>query len=517
MIEVLDLYATFLERKLPRDELHALPQARVRDDWPLFDWQREIVTWAAQRGRAALFTATGTGKTRMQLAVAHSWHEATGRDVLILAPLAVSAQTAREGEAIGLPVTVCREATDVRAGVNITNYERLERFDPAGFAGLVLDESSILRDHTGQTRQMIQQWADLIPHRLACTATPVPNDVQEIVTHSAFVGALSTAEALATFFVKDESGSRSGAYRLKGHARDQFFAWMASWSVALRTPADLGYDAAAFALPALIEHEIVVPAKRDPGDALFVGAASTMSERREARSATLDDRVAEVAALVAAEPDEPWLLWCDYNPEADALCAAIPGAVEVRGSMDPDEKERLLLAFADGEIRYLVTKPRIAGHGMNWQHCARIAFVGISDSWEARYQAVRRCWRYGQTREVRVWTARAEDEQNVADNVARKQRQADELANGMVAAMAQEWKGERDAHAEHERDIAHGEDWTLHLGDSAEVLPELDAESVGLSVFSPPFPGLYVYSATPLMSRRSSSTCGSSPGRRCCA
>lgn len=485
-------YADFLAAKLPRDDAHGLPDAKVPDA-PLFDWQAEIVQWAARRSRAALFTATGTGKTRMQLAWAHSVHAATNRDVLILAPLAVSAQTAREGAAIGLPVTVCREATDARRGVNITNYERLDRFDPGNYGALVLDESSILRNYSGTVRQQIQAWAERVPHRLAATATPVPNDVMEITNHSEFVGAMRGKEVISLFFVADDA-SLSRSYRLKGHAQREFFGWLASWSIALRTPADLGYPDDGYILPGLEEREIIVPSGRDPGAQLFVQAASSMGERREARLSTVDARADAIAELVHAEPDEPWLVWCDYNAEADAMLDRLPGAVEVRGSMPAEEKEEALLGFADGDVRVLVTKPSIAGHGMNFQRCARIGFVGVADSWEQRYQGIRRCLRFGQERVVKVWTARADDEQNVVDNVARKARQADNLMEGMVAAMASSWQSGNRERVPHERDLAIGDDWVLHLGDSTDVLDEFDAESVGLSVFSPPFPGMYVYS-----------------------
>ncbi|MDB5069582.1 MAG: putative Helicase domain protein [Candidatus Eremiobacteraeota bacterium] len=399
----------------------------------LFDFQRAITPWALGRGRAAIFAATGLGKTAMQLAWAERVAIETAAPVLLLAPLAVGQQTAGEAKRFGAAATLCREHSDVRAGINITNYDRLDHFDPSAFGGVVLDESSILKAYDGATRAALTEAFSRTAYRLACTATPAPNDIMELANHAEFLGVMTRAEMLATFFVHD--GGETQKWRLKGHAESDFWRWMASWAVMFTSPADLGFDGERYVLPPLSIREHVLDAPATSHDSLFALEASTLMERRAARRASLSDRVRRVAELVAAEPDEPWLIWCDLNDEAGALAAIIPGATEVRGTDDPDEKESALLAFSRGEARVLVTKPSIAGFGMNWQHCARIAFCGVSDSWEAFHQAIRRCWRFGQRREVLVHVVSTTTENAVLRNLQRKERGAAAMTAAMVAQM----------------------------------------------------------------------------------
>jgi len=409
------------------------PRVGVAD---LFPWQRELVAWALRRGRAALFCDTGLGKTRMQLAWAAAVHAATGRDVLVLAPLAVAAQTAREGAAIGVPVAVCREPGDVRPGVNVTNYDRLEKFEVARFGGVVLDESSILKHHDARSRTALIEAFAATPFRLCCTATPAPNDHTELGNHAEFLGVCSRTEMLATYFCHD--GGETQVWRLKGHAEGLFWKWVVSWAVAVRRPSDLGHADDGYALPALRLHEHVLAA--DDFDAraagtLFALPALDLQTQRAAKRGSLAARVAKVAALVAAEPAEPWLVWCELNDEADALERAIPGAVQVAGSDSPETKEAALLGFTAGAPRVLVTKPSIAGFGMNWQHCARVAFASITHSYEQFYQAVRRCWRFGQARPVEVHVVASETEAAVLASLRRKEADAARLTAGMVAAV----------------------------------------------------------------------------------
>lgn len=400
----------------------------------LFPFQRDIAAWALRLGRAAVFAGTGLGKTSMQVEWARRVEAHEDRPVLILAPLAVGQQTVAEARNLGVEVRFAREAAEVEArGVYVTNYERFERFDPARFAGVVLDESSILKAHDGKTRTaLIEGWSGT-RFRLACTATPAPNDFMELTNHAEFLGVMSRAEMLATFFVHD--GGETQKWRLKGHAEAEFWKWMASWAVMLRSPADLGYDDDRYTLPPMVMREHVIESAPTDAGALFALEANTLHERRAARRASLDRRVKLAAELVAAEPDEPWLIWCDLNDESAALTRAIPGAVEVRGSDDPDEKERRLIGFSAGAPQVLVTKPSIAGFGMNWQHCARVVFVGLSDSWEAFYQAVRRCYRFGQEREVQVHVITSSAESAVLANIRRKERDADAMVAAMVAQM----------------------------------------------------------------------------------
>src|SRR5947209_7663225 len=455
----------------------------------LFPFQRDIVRWALKRGRAAVFADCGLGKTPMQLVWGDHLVRHTGLPVFILAPLAVAQQTAREGEKFGVPVTVCRRQGDIRPGVNIANYEMLQNFDADAFSGLVLDESSILKGKDGVYRRDITAFAQSIPYRLACTATPAPNDLVEIINHAEYLSIMSAKEVIALFFTQD--GNTSHAFRLKGHAREPFYRWLASWAVALRKPSDLGYDDAAFALPPLEVHQHVVEADAPAGH-LFAVEALSLSERQAARRESVNERVKRCADLVNAS-DETWLVWCNLNAEGDALTAAIPGAVQVQGSDSVEHKERTLLDFAAGRIRVLVSKPSIAGHGLNFQVCHNMAFVGLSDSWEQWYQAVRRCWRFGQTHPVHAHVITADSEGAVVDNISRKERQAAEMMESLVRHMGANQMSDTPDEMTYRRDVAHGKNWTMHLGDSVEVLDEIEPESVGLTVFSPPFPGMYAY------------------------
>jgi DNA modification methylase len=461
----------------------------------LFDYQQDIVRWALRRGRAAIFADCGLGKTPMQLEWAQAVAEHTNGAVLILAPLAVAEQTEREARKFGVEVRYCRK-DDGYNGVIVTNYEMLQHFDTRRFSGVVLDESSILKAYDGATRTAITEAFEATPYRLACTATPAPNDFMELGNHAEFLGIYSRAEMLATFFVHD--GGETQSWRLKGHARSDFWQWLASWSVMLRHPSDLGYEGARYVLPPLQTFQHTVETKATDG-ALFALEAQSLQERIAARRGSVEERANRTAVLVNASTD-PWVVWCHLNSEADALRARIPDAVEVRGSDDHDTKRDILTKFADGQIRVLVTKPSIAGFGMNWQHCAHMAFVGVSDSWEQYYQAVRRCWRFGQTRSVHVHVIAADTEGAVVANLKRKDAQADELARELVAHMSDLNKAElggtirqKDTYME---DIAQADRWTLYRGDCVEWLGQQPDASVHFSVHSPPFASLYTYSAS---------------------
>lgn len=399
----------------------------------LFPFQRDLVSWALRRGRAAVFADTGLGKTGMQIAWADAVARHTSGDVLILAPLAVAAQTVAEGAACGVDVTLCRDASDVRPGLNVTNYDRLHRFDPARFSGVVLDESSCIKHHDAKTLRLLLDAFAACPFRFCATATPAPNDWTELGTHAEFLGVCTRTEMLSEFFCHD--GGETQVWRLKGHARKAFWRWVSSWGAMVRRPSDLGYSDDGYALPAArtTAHTVATDAATlRAGGVLFAQEAATLMDRRNARRGSVDARVAMCADLVNADP-EPWIVWCDLNAESEALTKAIRGAVEVRGSDDPDTKEERLRAFSEGRVRVLVTKPSIAGFGLNWQHCARVAFVGVTDSWEAYYQAVRRCWRFGQSREVQVHIFASEAEGSVVANLARKERDAAAMAESLSA------------------------------------------------------------------------------------
>lgn len=406
--------------------------------YPLFDHQQALVRWACRKGRAAIFADTGLGKTRMQLAWADQVAQQTGGLVLILAPLAVAEQTCQEGAAMGLAVRHVRDhadlATSEPARILVTNYDRLHRFDSGAFAGIVLDESSIIKHHDAKTLQLLLDAFSRTHYKLCCTATPAPNDWTELGTHAEFLGVCSRAEMIAEFFVHD--GGETQTWRLKGHARSAFWRWVSGWGALVRSPADLGFDASRYSLPPLHVEQISVEtdAVAAAGE-LFAREAQTLSERRQARRDSLRHRVAACADLVNSI-QEPWVIWCELNAEGDALRAAIPDAVEIRGSDDALTKERALADFAAGRVRVLVTKPKIAGFGLNWQHCRRVGFIGVTDSFEAYYQAIRRCWRFGQRREVYAYLFCSELEGAVRANLERKERDALAMAAQLSAETA---------------------------------------------------------------------------------
>lgn len=394
----------------------------------LFPFQRDLVTWALKRGKAAIFANTGLGKTRMQLEWARHVHLHAGGRVLILAPLAVSSQTAREGEKMDLPVQICRDQADVRDGLNITNYERLHKFDLDQFSAVVIDESSCLKAYDSKTRNQIIEGFQNTPYKLACTATPAPNDYMELGNHSEFLGVMSRTEMLAMFFVHD--GGETQKWRLKGHAEERFWEWVASWGALVRKPSDLGYDDGDYDLPPLNIVEHLVRSEKPVDGYLIPMVAQTLQERQQARRSTIEERVARCAEIVN-DTDRPFLVWCDLNRESELLTRSIVGAVEVKGSDDPEHKEKAMMDFSDGKIKCLVTKPSIAGWGMNWQHCSDMAFVGLSDSFEGLYQAIRRCYRFGQTQTVDVHMIVSELEGAVTANVKRKEDDFEKMQDEM--------------------------------------------------------------------------------------
>lgn len=508
-----DDYAVFLRSKELRPQSHGFDVDESAINPALFPFQRKIVRWALRRGRAAVFAGTGLGKTGMQLEWARHVieHEVRmgagvmGEDparVLILAPLAVAPQTVREGAKFGIIVKQVRGQDEVGgAGIYVTNYEMLDKFDPAKFVGVVLDESSRIKDLTGKQRTAIIEAFKETPYRLACTATPAPNDHVELGNHAQFLGVLAVNEMLCRWFVNDTKDV--GNWRLKWHATDDFWRWVHSWAVSCEKPSDLGpeFSDAGYVLPRLVETEHVVAADATmevpDGFLIRTGSLSATSLHKEGRLTT-DIRAAEVAAVVAAEAGEKWIIWCNTNYEADALMAMIPGVVEVRGNTSPDEKERILDEFSSGRISKLLTKPSIAGHGLNWQHVARVAFVGLSYSYEQLYQAIRRCWRFGQEREVHVHYIRADTEGQVLDAIHRKQAGHEEMKRQMNDAMKREQL--RDSGGESPRvqvpliEFGHGDQWKLWHGDCVDAMRSMPANSVDLVVSSLPFSNLFVYS-----------------------
>jgi len=456
----------------------------------LFDWQESVVRWALRKGRACLFEDCGLGKTIQQLA----WAEQIPGNVLILTPLAVAEQTEREARKFGMNARVDREGI-IDSHITITNYEQMHKFDMSEFAGLVLDESSILKAQTGKIRTAIIENSAHIKYKLACTATPAPNDHIELGNHAEFVGVMPTHEMLARFFVHDAAKTQD--WRLKGHARSDFWAWVASWAIMIRTPEDIGFDGSGFELPALntIEHHISTGIVQE-GE-LFAMPVLSLNDQRRARKATIENRV-ETVAKMANSSKEPWLIWCELNVEGDQLEAMIPDAVQVSGADSDESKREKLLGFQDGTYRVLVTKPKIAGFGMNWQHCHNVAFVGLSHSWEQYYQAVRRCWRFGQKSDVDVHIVATDIEAAVLKNIKAKQASADEMATEMVSHMRSTMISEIGGVSVKLSEIqtgavVTGDGWTMHHGDCFDVVSKMESDSIGYSVFSPPFASLYTY------------------------
>ena len=405
----------------------------------LFDHQRDVVDFLLRAGRGAAFLDTGMGKTAVELEYSRQIVEHTNKPVLLLAPLAVGKQHEREASRFNTDAVVVRDQSEVAgARVYITNYERLHLFDRHRFGGIVLDESSIIKSFTGKTTQQITEFGSDMRYRLAATATPAPNDHMELGQHSNFLGVMRSSEMLARWFIADQS--EMGRYRLKRHGIDPFWSWVASWARCVGKPSDLGYSDDGFILPPLNVHRHIVETDMTEGadGMLFripdVSATSIHKEKRITSGA----RAERIAELVRAEPGEAWMIWVETDYDADSIMALLPEAVEVRGSMKPEVKEERLNDFTLGKIRVLVSKPSIAGFGLNWQHCARTAFVGLSFSYEMFYQAVRRFWRFGQTRPVECHVALAETETAIWQTIQRKQRDHETMKKQMFEAMRRE-------------------------------------------------------------------------------
>lgn len=398
-----------------------------------FEWQKAIIRWALKKGRCEMWEDCGMGKTLQQLDFARQVCQHESTNVIVFAPLSVAAQTQREGAKFEIPVNIIENQADIKKGINITNYEKLDKFDYKSFGGVVLDESSILKAYDGKTRDALTKRFHDTPYRLGCSATPAPNDYMEIGNHAEFLGIMSRTEMLSTFFVHDSGDTAK--WRLKGHAADKFWEWIAGWAVVMQKPSDLGYPDDGYDLPPLNIHEHIVPTgELVDGDGqimLLPKVRQTLNDRRAARRASLDQRV-DVAAEIANSTNEQVLVWCDLNSESQLLARSIPDAVEVTGS-DPDaHKVNAMMGFSSGSVRVLVSKPSIAGWGMNWQNCHKEIFVGLSDSYEAWYQALRRCWRFGQEYPVDAHMVISDAEGAVRENLRRKHADSQQMVKEMV-------------------------------------------------------------------------------------
>jgi DNA modification methylase len=462
---------------------------------PLFDWQKHVVRWACRQGRAALFEDCGLGKTGQQLEWARQVANHTGGMVLILTPLAVAHQTSEEAIKFGISASVVESQSECKdSGIYITNYEKLEHFNPSAFVGVVLDESSILKAFTGKTRILLTEAFSRTPYRLCCTATPSPNDYTEFGQHAAFLGVCSPAQMLATFFINDTFNT--GDWRLKGHAEGEFWKWLASWAACISKPSDIGFSDDGYILPTLnmVTEMVDVDERATNGYDLFkhvtLSATTMHAEMRE----TSEHRAKRVAELVHSNK-ESWIVWCNTNDEADKLKEYIPEAIEVRGSETPASKERKIDAFTNGNARVIISKPSICGLGLNWQHCRNVAFVGLSYSFEDFYQALRRSYRFGQTKPVNAYIIQAKTEGAILQTINRKIEQHKTMQEKMkLAALAFSENRIKELKKNTKVTTQMGDDWKVYHGDCVRVAKMLPDNSVDFSVFSPPFADLFTYS-----------------------
>lgn len=482
----------------------------------LFDFQRDITLWALRKGRALVGLDTGLGKTFIQL----EWARLIAKRSLIIAPLSVARQTQREARKIGLEVKYVRYASEVAGdGIYITNYEMAEQLDASVFGAVVLDESSILKSIEGKMRRRLTIQFGEVPYRLCCTATPAPNDNSEIGMHSEYLGIMRNNEMLASFFIHankvtenmvevgdgrmvkvktKQAGSLGQDWRIRNYAKGEFYRWMASWAMMLSTPSDLGYDDNGYLLPPLHIEPVFVDVDYKPDNQLFFTGLKGIQDRTNVRRSTLNDRIAFSAELIN-NSSEQWIAWCGLQQEADELMAVLNDAREARGGDNPEERAKILEDFQDGKYRVLVTKPKVAGFGMNFQNAHNMIFIGLGDSWEAYYQCIRREWRFGQQHPVNVYIVLSEIERGIYDNVMRKEAMADEMKRELIANMQIVEKEEivtdrievKDEYQETEQS---GENWRALLGDSTTRLAEIQDDSIDMSVYSPPFADLYTYS-----------------------
>lgn len=471
----------------------------------LFPFQRAVVRWALKLGKAALFEERGLGKTIQELEWAAQVSNHTGGKVIILTPLAVAHQHIREANKFGYTATYCQDADAIGDNnIIVTNYERLDKFDPTAFAGVVLDESSILKAYTGKTKQSIINAFIDTPYKLAASATPAPNDHLELGNHADFLNIMPSNEMISRWFINDTMAA--GSYRLKNHAAADFWKWLTSWAVCLSHPRDIGdeYDVAGYDLPELQITEHVLSAAQESIDRawaegrLMPDTSPTATTLHKVKRESLADRIEKTRELVdALTPDEPVIIWCHTNYEADALVDAFPDALEVRGSHSIKIKEERLEAFTNGDNRMIITKPSIAGFGLNWQHCNRMIFAGMNFSFEEIYQAIGRSHRFGQTNIVNVDLIYAETEGNVLQTIQRKQEQFEEMQSQMNNAMKAHGlfrDGKKLTLTKPETDDVHGKNWTMMLGDCVARIADIDDDSIGFGIHSPPFANLYIYS-----------------------
>lgn len=425
-------YYEFLRNKTTQFNSVGLDVKKEELNNTLFEWQKECVLWALKKGRCALFESCGLGKTIQQLEWAYQVHKKTGGNVLIVAPLGVAVQTAKEeAPKVHIDVNIIRSNDDIKDGINIINYEMIDNIDSNKFIGVVLDESSILKNFTGSTRTKITEKFKNTPYKLCCTATPAPNDYMELLNHAEFLNVMTTAQALSIFFIND---MKTGSWRLKGHATMDFWKWVSSWALNIELPSDIGFDDTGYILPKLNEKEEIVDINIDSddySDGLFRTIEMSATSFYKEKKRTVESRTKRVKKIIDNNPNEQYLIWVDMNEEADKLKLLLPDAVEVRGSDKNTFKEEASQKFKSGEIKYLISKPKIFGYGMNFQNCHNVIFCGLTYSYENYYQALRRLYRFGQKEEVNSYIVLGSTEKIILETIRRKEKQQQEMKNSM--------------------------------------------------------------------------------------
>jgi len=510
-----DSYTKFLETKQRVAVLKGIQVEPSLIHSKLFEWQRRIVMWALSKGRCAIFLDTGLGKTFIQL----EWARLLGQSTLILAPLSVARQTVREARKIDIDIKYVRSQSEITPSHKmwITNYEMIEAFDFSTFGAVVLDESSILKSIGGKTRRKLTELCEGIPYKLCCTATPAPNDYIELGNHTEFLGICTMAEMLGTFFINAnkehtvldyegngyrKKGTNKGGteWRLKHHAEQPFFRWLASWAITMTKPSDLGYEDDGFILPPLAIHPVFVKTDYHPADQLFFTQLHGITDRTIARQSTIIPRI-EALKQIVKQDNRQWIVWSGLDQESKQATIALgQDAIEVKGSDNIEHKIKSIEDFQDGKCRILVTKTKIAGHGMNFQNACNMAFLGMNDSWESFYQAVRREWRYGQQNPVNIYLILADVEAEIYQNVMRKDAMARRLREKLIEQIKCYEKGELGLNTEisfdYKEDTLKSNNWTAMLGDACTRLKEIADNSIDLSVYSPPFADLFTYTAS---------------------
>lgn len=490
------IYREWLKKKVVKVSDCGFSVARENINQKLFEFEKDIVTWTLKRGRAAIFADTGLGKTIEQLEWAHQVCKFTTGNVMICAPLGVTTQTKEEANKFEIEtnVKICRNQSEVEPGITITNYEMIDHFDESEFIGVVLDESSILKNYTGATKEkLIKKFKDT-KYKLACTATPSPNDHMELLNHAEYLGVMLSREALAIWFINDTS--KMGSYRLRKHARGSFWRWVASWAISISKPSDFGYDDGEFILPPLNTHiELVKSDLNIEADGMLfrVPDLSATGYHKEKRL-TLPARVEKVSITLKKIGGEQCLIWVDTNYEADALKKAIPEAIEIRGSEKNEVKEKKMTNFINKQTKILIVKPSMFGFGLNLQMCHNMIFCGLSFSFEMYYQAVRRCWRFMQKYPVNVYVVIGESENNILSIVNQKKQKFDELKSELNKTI--NYYQSKKFEIDYVRDVKAGENYEMILGDSVAEIKDIPSNSVHFQIYSPPFSQQYIYSAS---------------------